>query len=106
MADVVHGHAHGQERAFKAHWWVLRCCACSRVTYDDAFVADMFARLAVVWERVMHYRTDRDSYLAEVGAATSPPIPSSLAAHQQQSDLTKFAFVDDDVYSTVPLCSK
>jgi putative phage-type endonuclease len=60
--------------AVRPHWWTLRKRSTLRVAFDAAFTADMFARLAVVWDAVGAFRADRERYLAEVGAAT-PPAP-------------------------------
>jgi putative phage-type endonuclease len=96
----------------RAHWWVLRQSACARVVADRAFVADVFSRLAIVWERVLLYRGDRTRYLADVGSASAPAQPLQLpfspfspcspatatttTARFQQPQLPTYAFVDDD----------
>jgi putative phage-type endonuclease len=93
---------HGAERVV-AHWWVLRRQAASRIQYDAAFSDDMFQRLAVVWQRTLDYRGDRDKYLDEVGAAAppAPPSTSPSALYGAQADAeaiaqfgSGFAFVE------------
>lgn len=95
-------------------WWILRKAACTRVEFDSAFCADVFARLKVVWDRTIDYRGDRDRYLAEVGAAIATSASASArsnseAARGHEEDDAEagarfnrgsFAFVDEDEAST------
>lgn len=85
------------------HWWVLRKAQTTRVTYDPEFANDMFDRLAVVWDHVLRYRTDRALYLADVGAKTFPTIGSKSAVSTIERSVksasvipTPFMFVNDD----------
>ena len=84
---------HGEQNV-RAHWWVLRRQAASRVHYDAAFSDDMFKRLATVWNRTLEYRGDRERYLVEVGAAAPPSASSSEARTKLETDadaVVKFA---------------
>jgi putative phage-type endonuclease len=78
------------------HWWVLRRSACTRVTFDPEFAADMFERLGVVWTRVLAYRADRELYLSEVGASAVVPASSwgGGATRTCGDALQAYAFID------------
>lgn len=69
--------------------------------HDAEFCADMFARLARVWERTLEYRGDRDRYLSDVGAATPAAASSSPAffggaGGGGDGNPQTYAFIDDD----------
>lgn len=75
--------------------WRLRRLDTVRVHRDPAYVASMNASLAVVWQRVLRYRADRDAYRAEVLLGGSGARRCAAPALQAPV-LQGYAFVDDN----------
>lgn len=90
----------------RQHWWRLNKYGVVRVVRDPEFVQGMLDQLAPVWDRVLHYRSDREAFLREVGDP-KPPTPRPCRANAERDLLNQagakgdpvlapFAFVDED----------
>jgi putative phage-type endonuclease len=86
-------------------WWRLEKAGTLRVERDGAFVASMVRDLGAVWQRVIAYRADRESYVRDICTAvekkaTARPrsaaaLATATADASQSQPMNDYAFVDD-----------
>ncbi len=68
------------------HWWVLSKHQTVRVHRDREFVSDMIRNLNNVWDRVVSYRNDHESYLNDgMETSSTKKMPSSSSSKNNRS---------------------
>jgi putative phage-type endonuclease len=83
--------------AGKMHYWVLDKHNQKRVVRDDAFVKEKLGQLKVVWEKILHYRSNRTAY--EIDVLNEIKIETQRldggVGSKSAPKLSGWAFIDD-----------
>lgn len=88
----------------KSHFWYLEKFNIARIYKDSDFIEKQLELAADVWNKVLHFRNNKESYDMFMNGIGGPPCVTrvsrplkSVAAvkRMKQTDLTEYAFLDD-----------